>query len=149
MGLECVKGKVQCIQVHNVDVHLQGWRRSEQLVWADGRQRLPPVAEGAVLGHGEGLVLLLAQQREHVLHQLTQPAVSAERRKGHTGRRRIEIMKGSTMFFFFCYERDASNYRVSKSSRLGCFFCPENNLTMQRSRHRNFSSDCEQRMFFK
>lgn len=56
------------------------WQRSEQLVGVDARQRLPPVAEGAELGHGEGLVLLLAQQREHVLHQLAQPAVSAERR---------------------------------------------------------------------
>lgn len=73
------------------------WQRSEQLVGVDGRQRLPPVAEGAVLRHGKGLVLLLAQQREHVLHQLAQPAVSAERRngaKGQGGRKRIEIMKG-------------------------------------------------------
>lgn len=74
-----------CIQVHNVDCILRclkraacEWQRSEQLVGVDGRQRLPPVAEGAVLGHGEGLILLFAQQREHVLHQLAQPAVSAE-----------------------------------------------------------------------
>lgn len=73
------------------------WQRSEQLVGVDGRQRLPPVAEGAVLRHGKGLVLLFAQQREHVLHQLAQPAVSAERRnsaKGQGDRKRIEIMKG-------------------------------------------------------
>lgn len=73
------------------------WRRSEQLVGVDGRQRLPPVAEGAELGHGEGLVLLFAQQREHVLHQLAQPAVSAEgdgMERGSRGRKRIEIMKG-------------------------------------------------------
>lgn len=53
--------------------------RSEQLVRVDRRYGLPPITEGAVLRHDKGLVLLFAQQREHVLHQLTQPAVSAQR----------------------------------------------------------------------
>lgn len=53
--------------------------RSEQLVGVDRQDGLPPVTEGAELRHDKGLVLLLAQQREHVLHQLAQPAVSVER----------------------------------------------------------------------
>lgn len=52
---------------------------SEQLVEVDDWNGLPPVAEGAELWHEEGLVLLLAQQREHVLHQLAQPAVTVDR----------------------------------------------------------------------
>lgn len=53
---------------------------SEQLVQVDGCYGLPPVAERAELWHEEGFVLLFAQQREHVLHQLAQPAVTVERR---------------------------------------------------------------------
>lgn len=52
---------------------------SEQLLQVDGWDGLPPVAERAELGHDEGFVLLFAQQREHVLHQLAQPAVTVER----------------------------------------------------------------------
>lgn len=55
---------------------------SEQLIQVDGWYGLPPVAERAELGHDEGLVLLFAQQREHVLHQLAQPAVTVQRLGG-------------------------------------------------------------------
>lgn len=57
------------------------WRcaGSEQLIQVDGWYGLPPVAERAEFGHEEGLVLLFAQQRKHVLHQLAQPAVTTER----------------------------------------------------------------------
>ena len=51
---------------------------SEQFIRVDVRYGLSPVTEGAELWHEEGLVLLFAQQREHVLHQLTQPAVAVE-----------------------------------------------------------------------
>lgn len=51
---------------------------SKQLIQVDGRYGLPPVAERAELWHEEGFVLLFAQQREHVLHQLAQPAVTVE-----------------------------------------------------------------------
>lgn len=51
---------------------------SEQLVQVDGWYGLPPVTERAELRHEEGFVLLFAQQREHVLHQLAQPAVTTE-----------------------------------------------------------------------
>lgn len=48
---------------------------SEQFIWIDFWYRLSPVTERAVLWHYKGLVLLFAQQREHVLHQLTQSAI--------------------------------------------------------------------------
>lgn len=48
---------------------------SEQLVGVDDWYGLSPVTEGAVLWHDKGLVLLFTQQREYVLHQLTEPAV--------------------------------------------------------------------------
>lgn len=51
---------------------------SEQLVQVDVRYGLSPVTERAELWQNKGLVLLFAQQREHVLHQLTEPAVAAE-----------------------------------------------------------------------
>lgn len=59
-----------------------GGAGSEQLVQVDDWDGLPPVAEGAELWHEEGFVLLFAQQREHVLHQLAQPAVPVERQRG-------------------------------------------------------------------
>lgn len=48
---------------------------SEELIGVDGGYGLPPVTERAVLGHDEGFVLLFAQQRKHVLHQLAQSAI--------------------------------------------------------------------------
>lgn len=62
-----------------------GGAGSEQLVQVDDWDGLPPVAEGAELWHEEGFVLLFAQQREHVLHQLAQPAVPVERQGGGGG----------------------------------------------------------------
>jgi len=54
----------------------------EQLIRVDAGYGLPPVAERAVLRQDEGLVLLFTQQGEHVLHQLTEPAVTVETEKG-------------------------------------------------------------------
>lgn len=50
---------------------------SEELIRVDVWYGLPPVTERAVLWHDKGLVLLFAQQREHMLHQLAKPAVAA------------------------------------------------------------------------
>lgn len=54
---------------------------SEQFIWIDFWYWLSPVTERAVLWHYKGLVLLFAQQREHVLHQLTQSAIAAKGEK--------------------------------------------------------------------
>lgn len=48
---------------------------SEQFIRIDDWYGLSPVTERAVLWHDKGLVLLFTQQREHVLNQLTEPAV--------------------------------------------------------------------------
>lgn len=48
---------------------------SEQFIRTDDWYGLSPVTERAVLWHDKGLVLLFTQQREHMLHQLTEPAV--------------------------------------------------------------------------
>ena len=49
---------------------------SEQFIGVDVWYGLSPVAERAVLWHDKSLVLLFAQQREHMLHQLTEPAIA-------------------------------------------------------------------------
>lgn len=51
---------------------------SEQFVGVDVWYGLSPVTERAVLWHDKSLVLLFAQQREHMLHQLTEPAIAVE-----------------------------------------------------------------------
>lgn len=62
-----------CLYIHT---HILYSSASEQLLQVDVQQGLPPVTEGAVLRQDKGLVLLFAQQREHVLHQLTESAVT-------------------------------------------------------------------------
>lgn len=77
---------------------------SEQLVQVEDWNGLPPEAEGAELWHEEGLVLLLAQQREHVLHQLAQPAVTVERRGGGgTMDRWTEVGKKRNLTLLSCF----------------------------------------------
>lgn len=73
---------------------------SEQLLQVDDWDGLPPVAERAELWQDEGFVLLFAQQREHVLHQLAQPAVTVEGpgKGGGDGRTGSCVM--SVVFFF-------------------------------------------------
>lgn len=60
---------------------------SEQIIRVDDRYGLSPVTERAVLGHDKCLVLLFTQQREHMLHQLTKPAVSVEKIRQRKGRK--------------------------------------------------------------
>lgn len=73
---------------------------SEQLLQVDDWDGLPPVAERAELWQDEGFVLLFAQQREDVLHQLAQPAVTVEGRWGGGGTNR-KLCNVSRFFFFF------------------------------------------------
>lgn len=54
---------------------------SEQFIKVDDWDGLSPVAERAELWHDKGFVLLFTQQREHVLHQLAEPAIPAETQK--------------------------------------------------------------------
>lgn len=53
---------------------------SEQFIRVDEGYGLSPVTERAVLWHDKSLVLLFTQQREHMLHQLTKPAVTVEKK---------------------------------------------------------------------
>ena len=70
----------------HLDLHSAGL---DQFLGVDVGYGLSPVAERAVLRQHKGFVLLFTQQREHVLHQLTQPAVTV----GETGRetRKVKI----------------------------------------------------------
>lgn len=52
----------------------------EQFIRVDVWYGLSPVTERAELRQDKGLVLLFTQQREHMLHQLTKPAVTVEKR---------------------------------------------------------------------
>lgn len=47
----------------------------QQFIRVDVWYGLSPITERAVLWHDKGLILLFAQKREHMLHQLTKPAV--------------------------------------------------------------------------
>lgn len=51
---------------------------SKQLLYTHLGHGLPPEAEGAELGAAEGGAVLGAAEREHVLHQLAQTAVSGK-----------------------------------------------------------------------
>lgn len=51
---------------------------SEQFIGVDVWYGLSPVTERAVLWHEKGLVLLFTQEREHMLHKLTQSAITTE-----------------------------------------------------------------------
>lgn len=51
---------------------------SQQLIRVDVGYGLSPVTERAELWHDKGLVLLFTKQRKHVLHQLTEPAITIE-----------------------------------------------------------------------
>lgn len=88
-----------CLYIHT---HILYSSASEQLLQVDVQQGLPPVTEGAVLRQDKGLVLLFAQQREHVLHQLTESAVTVTSqgqrihsevcmKKGHKGWQKCPI----------------------------------------------------------
>lgn len=60
---------------------------SEQVIGVDEWYGLSPVTERAVLRHDKCLVLLFTQQREHMLHQLTKPAITVERERERRSRR--------------------------------------------------------------
>lgn len=97
---------------------------SEELVRVDVWYGLPPVTERAVLRHDEGLVLLFAQQREHMLHQLAKPAVAAVEAsgshetgaEGESGRETTESnadIENNYLYTGWCIDALAKHLRIS------------------------------------